>query len=388
MLFQGYKVDNSQTTIMKYYLKSSILEAIERAKKLKTKYPNGLNIYFQKLAESSLIKIDEVILDLNYYLEDARYQTESNQKHRLKELKKLIRVLDILENVVVAAINRHDEIDDVRVNVLVQKICKEINYPLIPPTVTCLSQEYYRIFPSFNLLCVPLLECDFLLHLPDLYHELGHPLIDLEDNPKIEKFQQELGNFSFYARAHFEKLIENDKRNNNKAFVDLYETWQSYWQNWSIEFFCDLFGVCTLGPAYAWAHFHLSAKQGQNPFHVKKSGSHSSHPNDEARMQVICCALDLLGFSREKKAVLEKWNALHTIIPYEADDAFELAYPRELLELCATHGINAVKGIGCVIASASNNGVIYSMLNEAWKKFWENSEDYFTWEAEELKKLH
>lgn len=372
---------------MKYYLKGTILESIERAKKLKAKFPNGLNVYFQKLAESSLNKIDEVISHLNYYLTDSRYLTDNNQQHRLKALKELVRELDILENVVVAAINRYDEKDDVRVNVMVQKICKEINYPLIPPTVTCLSQEYYRIFPSYNLLCVPLLECEFLLHLPDLYHELGHPLLDLQDNPKIEEFNNQIGGFYFLVRSHFDKLIQDDQRVNNSEYTDHYQRWQSFWQNWSIEFFCDLFGVCTLGPAYAWSHFHLSAKQGQNPFYVKKVGDYSSHPNDESRMQVICLALELLGYNDEKNKVIEKWESLQEIIPYGHDPAFELAYPKELLELCAIHGLEAVKGIGCNVANKSNSGEIFSMLNEAWEKFWKNPEEYFLWESKSVNKL-
>jgi len=346
-----------------------------------------LDIHFQKLAESSLIQIDDVIGNLNYLLTDARYQMDITQKHRLKELKELIRVLDILENVVVAAINRYHEVDDVRVNKMVQKICREINYPLIPPTVTCLSQEYYRIFPGYNLLCVPLLECDFLLHLPDLYHELGHPLLDLENNPKVEKFQEHLGRFYYEANTHFAKLIEDDVRNRGGAYAKLYQRWQQYWWDWSIEFFCDLFGVCTLGPAYAWAHLHLSAKRGVDPFHVQKAGYYSSHPNNEARMRVICFALDLLGYSDEKEQILGKWNALHTIIPYEQDDSFELAYPEFLLQSCAISGLEAVKGIDCVIASQDNKGTIFSTLNQAWGKFWVDPDEYFIWESEMVLRL-
>lgn len=374
---------------MKYYLKATILEGIERAKKLKSKFPNGLDIHFQKLAESSLNQIDDVIAGLDQLLTDARYQLETTQKHRLKELKELIRVLDILENVVVAAINRYHVIDDVRVNKMVQKICWEINYPLIPPTVTCLSQEYYRIFPGFNLLCVPLLECDFLLHLPDLYHELGHPLLDLEDNPKVEKFQEYLGRFYYEVNNHFNDLIQDDLRNRNGVYAELYQLWQQYWWDWSIEFFCDLFGVYTLGPAYAWAHLHLSAKRGDDPFYVQKVGYYSSHPNNEARMQVIGYALDLLGYTKEKDRILEKWSALHAITPYEIDDSFALAYPNSILQSCAINGLEAVKGIGCVLASRDNQDIstMFTTLNQAWEQFWLDAEGYFKWESETVAKL-
>lgn len=372
---------------MKYYLKGTILEAIERAKKLKTKIPNGLDIHFQKLAEISESSIDEIIDTLRVYLTAARYQTDNNQKHRLKDLKKILKDLDILENVVVAAINRYDKVGDVRVNKLVQGICREINYPLTPPTVTCLSKDYYHIYPDFNLLCVPLLECEFLLHLPDLYHELGHPLLAKEDNPKIEPFQTHFKEFYLTVLRHFNKMIKDDAINGDKRREEFYERWRNYWFHWAVEFFCDLFGVYTLGPAYAWAHLHLTAKMGQDPFKVQKFGSHSSHPNDEARMKVICFALDMLGYSNERKMIVEKWEALHSIIPYTIDGTFELAYPQVLLESCAVSGLNAVKAIGCTLAGKDNKDPIFLMLNEAWNRFWKDTDTYFAWEAKSVDKI-
>ena len=59
---------------------------------------------------------------------------------------------------------------------------------------------------------------------------------------------------------------------------------------WMVEFFCDLFAVYTLGPAYGWAHLHLSAKRGGDPFDVPMLSA-SSHPADDARMRVMLVAL-------------------------------------------------------------------------------------------------
>jgi len=373
---------------MKYYLNAIVLEAVERAKKLKTKFPNQLNIHIQSLAKNCQTQIDDIIAELNYFKNNDAYQNRKNQKFLLRELKELISTLDLLENVVVAAINRFDEQDDERVNKLVQQICRETNYPLIPPTVSCLSQEYYRIFPNFNLLCVPLLECEFLLHLPDLYHELGHPLLTEENNPKTEIYKDYLSKFINHVDLHYKNLISDAERNNNIQFVEFYRNWKSYWPNWAIEFFCDLFGTCTIGPAYAWGHLHLSAKRGGNPFYVKNFGNYSSHPNDEARMIVICYALDLLRFKKEKEKILDKWTAFKKITSHQIDKAaFDLAYPKDILEHCAACGVQAVAEINCKIATKSNQGQIYQMLNQSWEKFWEDAESYFEWEANELKKI-
>ena len=366
---------------MKYYLKATIKESIERAKKLKSKIPNNLNVHFQKLAETSQNKIDAIINDLQFILTDARYQMDANQTFRLQKLKLFIRILDIMENVVVAAVSRYHE-DDIRVNVMVQNICREVNYPLIPPTVTCLSQKYYRIFNGFNLLCVPLLECDFLLHLPDLYHELGHPLIEAENNPKNQPFKESMGSFYDTVKQYYEAKKTDDEINNQSKVAPYYEKWKRYWHNWTIEFYCDLFGVCTVGPAYGWAHLHLTAKTGHNPYDVEKVAKDSSHPNDESRMIVICAALELLGYKEEKKRILAKWNALKRILSSKTDVYFSFAYPNELLEMCAVMGLEAVKSIGCTLANRENQGKLFITLNTAWEKFWEDEQAYFAWESE------
>ena len=58
--------------------------------------------------------------------------------------------------------------------------------------MTTLSQQYFCIITELNLLCVPLTEGQFLLHLPDLYHELAHPLLVEEDDPLVEPLQAAL----------------------------------------------------------------------------------------------------------------------------------------------------------------------------------------------------
>ena len=42
---------------------------------------------------------------------------------------------------------------------------------------------------------------------------------------------------------------------------------------WANEIFCDLFAIYTLGPAYAWAHFHLTARHESDPYEVQFMGA-------------------------------------------------------------------------------------------------------------------
>jgi hypothetical protein len=122
---------------------------------------------------------------------------------------------------------------------------------LITPVVTTLSQQYFCIVTDLNLLCVPLTEGQFLLHLPDLYHELAHPLLTEVDDPVVEPFQE----------AHFSALqdalgyiageqAKEDRRRGPQQPSFTLSRWEISWvKYWMVEFFCDLFAVYVLGPA-------------------------------------------------------------------------------------------------------------------------------------------
>lgn len=369
------------TPAMQYYLEATIVEVIERAKRLKTRFPTPPPLHFQRLAQDCLNLIDENISVLQLLHTALEFQEAANQPTRLKFLKLRIREIDLIENIAVSAITRCTEGDE-RINKFVQGICREIAYPLIPPTVSGLSSDYYHIYPKFNLLCVPLLECDFLLHLPDLYHELAHPLFWVEHDDRIKPFQEEAKTFYNLVSAHFERVIIEDRRNNQGAFAQSYEAWKTNWFKWRIEFFCDIFGVCTAGAAYGWAHLHLSMKRGGNPFEVAIH-SDSSHPNDEARMQVILHVLGLMKLHTEQQAIAEKWKVVQQIHKKQKDQVHKLAYPPEILEQCAMHGFRAVVGINCTIAPFQQ-GAIFKTLNEAWDLFWSDYSTFFGWEQKKI----
>ncbi|MCE7923099.1 MAG: hypothetical protein DYG98_08570 [Haliscomenobacteraceae bacterium CHB4] len=369
---------------MQYYLEAAIVEVIERAKRLKIGFPTPPPLHFQALAQRCLDLIDENISDLKLLHTAPEFQNEANQSTRLKLLKIRIREIDLIENIAVSAITRCIDGDE-RINKFVQGICREIDYPLIPPTVSGLSSDYYQIYPKFNLLCVPLLECDFMLHLPDLYHELAHPLFWAEHDDRLKPFQEEAKTFYDIVSAHFDRVILEDQRIHQGGSSHAYEAWKTNWFRWRIEFFCDIFGICTAGPAYGWAHLHLSMKRGGNPFEIPVHAK-STHPNDEARMQVILHVLDLMKLNDHKRAIAERWETLQQIHKREKDQVYKLAYPLEILEQCAIHGFRAVVGINCTIAP-HQQGTIFKTLNEAWDLFWSDYNSFFEWEEKKMTEL-
>ncbi len=80
-----------------------------------------------------------------------------------------------IEGIGIFALKRATD-EDAFLNRLITDIGTEIAYPLVTPVVCHMSQDYFHIYPDFNLLCLPLIESRFLLHLPDVYHELCHPM--------------------------------------------------------------------------------------------------------------------------------------------------------------------------------------------------------------------
>lgn len=107
------------------------------------------------------------------------------------------------------------------------------------------SHDYFCIVEDLNLFCVPLTEVRFLLHLPDLYHELAHPLLIERDDPVVEPFQEAhfkaLGDALGYLAA--EKRKEDRRRGPRQPAFTL-TRWEAAWMKyWMVELFCDLFAV-------------------------------------------------------------------------------------------------------------------------------------------------
>lgn len=372
---------------MQLFTEGVLLETIERAKRLKAKTPNMPDIHFQVLERGCNEELEKIIDKLNYLLTSPEFQDKKNQAVRLKEFKSIVRMFGVIENVGYAALTRCDQVDDVNMCKLIQRICKEINYPLQPPTVVCLTKDYYCIYPHLKLLCVPLLESDSLLHLPDLYHELGHPLITERNNPKVEPFVAELGKLIVQIRTYFARKIVHDIRNNNKEKAALYDHWMKSWVNWTIEFFCDIFATCTLGTSFAWAHLYLTLKRGGNPFFVPMTGQVYEHPNDEVRAKVIYMVLKNLGFVESAEEFLSKWNAYTKLLPYKPSSEFKHAYPDELLEKCANAGIEATRKINCRLIEPDNLGEVATLLNDAWSNFVSSTDTYLQREKNILDQL-
>lgn len=368
------------------YLQASIGQLLERARSLQSSIARPKAREFHALWQLSRDQLNVTIRGLEALLSDPRYRTPQAQSLRLRDYKRRVKDLDLLENIAFAALLRPNRADE-RMTRLVGNIASEINYPLIPPAVSCQSQFYFQAYPLFNLLSVPQKEVEFLLHLPDLYHELGHFVLMEENNPQVAGFQKahEKGIADALTYLHRMKVKPSRGPVSDLAILSV---WEYCWVNaWAAELYCDLFAVCASGPAYAWAHLHLCTKRGGDPYHVDRSRS-SSHPSDEARMTVSLHALTMLGFATEAADIEEKWRMLLTIGGYKPGGDYTRCFEVKLLRAIASDAVAGYDAIGCLDASShTGKASVYTALNEAWVTFWNSPQDYPAWEKTKVSTL-
>ena len=364
------------------YIDAAIRQAQERARILKAKisYSSPVN-EFVALRQTCDNFIDGLIDEFEYLLTDSVILRQDLVAERIRLFRRLRTDLTNLETTAVAALTR-SHTDDAALSRIVADIHREIRCPLAPPTVTCLSRAYFSISPDFRLLEVPLAESDFLLHLPDLYHEIAHPLITEVNNPAIEPYQLEYARFLGAAVAYFAEERKTNLRSTGprQYFGDIIDTLEYAWATgWANEIFCDLFATYTLGPAYAWAHFHLTAMHDADPYEVQFMEP-LSHPPDHARMEAMLIGLDLIGFADDAAAVRKKWQDLLDATGATQGQMFRRACPAALLERAAIHALEGVKGINCRIVTLQTTGKIHDLLNTAWETFWSGPNEYHAWE--------
>ncbi len=372
---------------MNEYLEGSVRQLIERGRQLTATIPRNLPRDYDTLARTCREKLIQLNEQLRSLLDDPRFSYLKHQPERLRSFKRLVAELDLIETMGIAALDRAND-EDHKLNSLLETITREIAYPFETPVVTTLSQQYFCIVTDLNLLCVPLAEGRFLLHLPDLYHELAHPLLTLLDDPIVEPFQNAM---LFALQETIEYLdaesIKQDRRRGPERPTITLQRWKICWvKYWMVEFFCDLFAVLVLGPAFAWSHFHLCAKRGQNPFDVPLFGT-SSHPADDARMRVMIVALKNAGFASAADNIAKRWSDLVGLSGYILEPEYHQCFPDSVLESISRHALSGVSNIGCRIASPSTADQVHSALNSAWEQFWLRPTEYVEWERAEVTRM-
>ena len=377
------------------YLAGSIDQSLERVRQLRQIVQGQYPREYDGLRQICLTQLDETQMALQSLTGETIVDTALQTPRRVRVFKRIVKHLNAVEGVGVFALSRTSPDDDF-LNQLITDICEEIAFPLIPPTISHISQDYFHIYPGFNLLCLPLIESRFLLHLPDIYHELCHPF-HYEQNtdlPSLESYHAAYKRSIFEMVEHFKNEITAAERvRKPEGKVHQLRLWDIYWAKyWMQEFFCDLFGVLTTGSAFVWSHYHLCVKRGDDPFETPLIfESHpvleSTHPADDTRMQAMLMMLNKIGFKTEGKQIEKAWQDFVEVMGYSPIAEYRQAYPESLMSEIVSAAKEGIEGTGVVTAKPDALMPIVGLLNSAWQEFWQAPEDYQAWETAKVKAL-
>lgn len=369
------------------YLQGTVPQLVERARLLKGKIPRGLPRDYEALIKTCHDELDNIIARLRELQALAPNASLPVRHAKLRQFKRAVADLDIIETRAVAALHRvHD--DDHHANRLLYRICQEIAYPALPPTVSTLSSGYFYIDPRLNLLFIPPAEGSFLLHLPDLYHELAHPLLVHKDHPVLDRLSKRFLEVTAQIHDYFarQRVKEAPKRG-PQGFKDQIDIWEILWTKWLVEFFCDLFAVFTLGPAFVWSHFHLFMKMGKDPYELPTPFRPATHPADDARMRALLAALRLGGFDKDAAAIEARWKDALLLANAVPSPDYPFCYSDELIRFTVEKARQGVAEMRCRMAATGATEPIHLLLNEAWTKFWTDPAGYREWEMAEVARL-
>ena len=371
------------------YLVGSIGQSLERIRQLRQIVQGQYEREYDGLRQICLMHLDSAQVALQCLAEETVVDTALQTPRRVREFTRIVGQLETVENVGAFALSRVSQDDDF-LNRLITDVCSEINYRLIPPVVSHISQDYFHVYLDFNLLCLPLMESRFLLHLPDIYHELCH-LFHREQNddlPILEEYHAAYERSLFEVVRHFrDGIVAAERVSKPAGKIYQLQLWRTCWVKfWIQEFFCDLFGVMVAGPAFAWSHYHLCVKRGGDPFETPLRFV-STHPADDARMRAVLMLLAATGFDTEVKRIEKAWQDFVEVMGYNIESEYRQCYPENLLSEIVSMAQEGIEGTGMRTAKPDALTRIVCLLNSAWQEFWRAPEDYQDWEKVQLETL-
>lgn len=374
------------------YLASHVKEQIERSLYLKSLIPRKIYPELLGLADRCSRILNDNIEYLRYLLMELELRNSGDVRDIYRSFRASYRGIETVEYFGIPAL--HFQTDNSKfLNKLIFSIKNEINLPFVVPSVACFSSRYFWIHSTTNVMFIPIGEADSLLHLPDVFHELGHStLFNRENDPGLEEIKKAYLDIIDKITTHFEGEYQKKERRTGPPQVPIIIRYlHSQWKNWVNEFFADLFACYTLGPAYAWAHLHLTTKKSDGVYQFEKPPIPQTHPSDDSRMSLLEIGLKKAGFSEDAEKIRSVWDRMPFVTSSNPIYEYRYAYPRSLMEDLAELVFRGIEKSDISILTPEmlnklDEKSIRRTLNEAWRNFWENP-NFREWEKNALKML-
>lgn len=332
-------------------------------------------------------KLESTVSDVSLRLEDPTLTDASYIGQHLIDFHNWVRTVDDIETVFLPLIESWGDDEEV-MQKLANRVCQEANLPpTIQPITALYSPWYFFVRQDLDVIYMPRLESYFLLHLPDLYHEIGHVLLKQVHHVLWEDFPRRVQ--EHFGREHLRGTLQNDPLASTGTYLYLADSWVN---RWLIEFTCDIFATYSCGPAYGWSHMHLCASKGEvESIYHPSAGEDALHPADEARWRVIAHALGDMGFEAEAQEIERRWRSLVRSLGESEPTNFHIAYPMNVLEDMQRQIQRGLMSLDVTLYQTSSQGNgceqrLSDLLNQAWTKFWQDPVKYADWETERLQR--
>lgn len=365
------------------YLGWLIREQIDRAHLLKAAIPGKpRHVALEHLAASCKDALDEQASLLDQYRAMLDGSGRARAARILKAVKRCARTIGEIEGYGMPPLHCQSE-QAVFLNDVLSTMHREVGLSFRCPAVSCTSNDYYFSHLPTNTVYVPLSEAEFLLHMPDFYHELGHTLLGhlQQGHPDHE---QEYGSIRVGLAStidaigrHYSHLAGGMGRDAASARVQdgMEWAWMQWTGSWIHEAFCDLFALFAVGPAYAYSNLHLVSKLDMNIYELDTFAK-QDHPSGDARMRLLDAGLRMLGHGREADHVRGEWSALAQLCgdpPPEHSGAFPSSLLGDIaVTVLPTFSRAGLRGYADDKRAQGgvNGATVASLLNDAWTTFW------------------
>lgn len=338
----------------------------------------------EKRIKAQIVQLEKTVAEISDVLNDPEIDNPDYTDQNLIRFRRLVRSVDDIESIFLPLVEGWGK-DQEAAQQLITRICHETNLPSsIRPIIALYSWQYFFVLEYLQVIYIPRLESKFLLHLPDLYHELGHAVLEQNVITLWGNLEDQIRDY--FDREHTRGVLERDPLALSGIYLGLADSWN----RWLIEFTSDIIAAYLCGPAYAWSHIHLCASTVTTVYYPN-AGEDSTHPADEARWRAIALTLEDMGYGAEVRKIEKRWYSLVECLGEPEPTNFNLAYPQPLLKAMQKQIKQGLKSLGVHFYPTSHamqsnvfGPELSDLLNYAWVRYWQSPSDYAAWEVTAL----
>jgi hypothetical protein len=162
------------------------------------------------------------------------------------------------------------------------------------------------------------------------------------------------------------------------------------WYEWAQELFCDAVGLMIGGPAYAYAFSMHLQMLGRGHFHLPAEElARRDHPVTWLRIQLLAHRARRVGYREDADILETRWKTLATVMGIVADyhgfyeEEFHPAIQQTIDDMLTEAApVMYSDDIAGPSSRTSPFPSPVSLLNQAWRKFWENQDEFRGWEEQ------